>query len=80
MKLGNGLIVNDACCKIEQIEVNKKIATMIVGTFTDNENVIPINEKIYVFTPDMTDNSKNIFAQGYDYLKTHVDFKGANDA
>lgn len=80
VKLENGLFVTDAYCKIEQLEVNKKIATMLVGTFTDNENVIPIHEKIYIFTPDMRDNSKNIYAQGYDYLKTHADFKNATDA
>lgn len=80
VKLDNGLTVSGAYIKIEQVSVNKNCATMLVGTFIDDKNTIPIYEKFYMFDPEMSDDSKNIYAQGYAYLKTHTDFKNAIDA
>ncbi|SFH78531.1 hypothetical protein SAMN02910401_00328 [Megasphaera elsdenii] len=79
LKLDNGLMIPDAYIKIEQIAINKETATALIGAFVDNANKIPVYEKIYIFTPDFSDSSQNIYAQGYNYLKQHQDFKESVD-
>lgn len=80
VNLDNGLIVQSAYIKIEQISLNMQIATLLVGIFANDNANDAVSRKIYCFTPDLSDDAKNIYVQSYDYLKSHSDFKTAVDS
>lgn len=77
--MDNGITVNDAYVKIVSCGTNKGSANIKVAFYVNQNQEKSFYEHIYVFTPDMTDNGVNIWKQGYEYLKNHPDFEGAED-
>lgn len=47
--------------------------------FKENNLAIPLFSKEYNFVPDVTEEAKNIFKQGYEYLFSLPEYKNAID-
>lgn len=78
-KLDNGLIVPDAYIKIISAGTDKTCANVTIGVYVSEEQTEPVYTHAYIFAVDMTDNAKNIWKQGYDYLKSLPKFADAED-
>lgn len=78
-KMENGIEVKNVYAKITIAGTNKESANVRLSYFVDAEQTRPFYEHEYVFQPDMTDEGKNLWKQGYEYLKNHPDFAGAED-
>lgn len=79
IKMQNGLAVKGAYVRIISAGTDKIWANIRVGFFVTKNNEVPFYEHEYVFTPNMTDEGANLWKQGYEYLKNHPDFAGAED-
>jgi hypothetical protein len=78
-KLDNGLIVPDAYIKIISAGTDKTYANVTIGVYVSEEQIEPVDTHAYIFAVDMTDNAKNIWKQGYEYLKSLDKFADAID-
>lgn len=50
-----------------------------VNFVRENPNSVPLFSKNYNFTPDVSDNAKNMFKQSYEYLFSLEEYKDVTD-
>ena len=79
-----GLTINNAYIRIDEQRGTKDICNIRVRNYVskeafDNRSEY-VSEKVYSFTPSVTDNAPNFIKQGYEYLKTLPEFTDAIDA
>lgn len=76
---GKELVFSDAYIEIVSLTGTKNKIRINVNTYDTNskENLIKMEE--YSFTPSIEDGSENFIKQGYEFLKTLEEFKGAID-
>lgn len=80
--LGNGLSITDAYIKIDKVLGTKTSMQLMVSVYTSqsaSEQYQPAQTYFYDFSSDYTDSAKNIFKQGYQYLKTLSNFSSATN-
>jgi hypothetical protein len=77
--MDNGLEVPNAYIKIISVGTDKTYANATIGVYVNEEQEEPVYTHAYVFGVDMTDNAKNVWKQGYDYLKSLPKFADAVD-
>ena len=68
--------ITDAYIVISSVFASKELATITVQFKSDKDIKLT---KQYQFEPNMTDKGTNVIKQGYEYLKTLDEFKGATD-
>lgn len=71
-------LANNMYIKIERIGGTKESQEIIV-VFKKDRDSESLMVKTYTFTPSLEENAGNLFEQGYDYLKSLQEFKGALD-
>lgn len=79
-KMDNGIVVADAYAKIVSAGSSKTSTNIRVAFYVDPKQEVPFYEHEYVFKPNMTNKGKNMWKQGYEYLKTLPEFEEAEDA
>ena len=70
--------ITGAYIVVSSVIVSKPLATITVQ-FKSNDKSSVVLTKQYQFIPDVTDSATNVIKQGYEYLKTLDEFKGATD-
>lgn len=84
ISLPSGINLKDAYFKIYSLSGNKDLVNLNIQIYVSKEKCdnqgIPVAGNSYSFTPDLSLTGKNFLEQGYDYLKSHPDFKNAIDA
>lgn len=77
----NGISLNNAYIKILKLSGNKENIFLEVGVFKDFNYTDDkyVKKSYYNFKPNVADNSDNFIKQGYEFLKTLEEFKGAMD-
>lgn len=66
-------------CVIKNVNIIKDNNSVLLLDFLDNSTKELIDRKEYSFTCLNIDNAENAVKQGYIYLKTLQEFKGAQD-
>ena len=79
-KMDSGIVVKDAYVKIVSAGSSKTSTNIRLAYYVDSKQEVPFYEHEYVFKPDMTTEGKNLWEQGYEYLKTLPEFEEAEDA
>lgn len=78
-----GFVAEDGYIRINSINGDKYNLVIEVYFFYNQayatDNYAPFNSSRYFFTPDIKDDAKNFYKQGYEYLKTLPEFKDAID-
>jgi len=74
--LGKNISLNDAYIKISRVEGTKDNVLLVVNAKTEKDGEL-IWEKGFFFNP--LSKEKNIFASGYEYLKTLPEFESSED-
>lgn len=57
----------------------KDMITIQLNAYDDSQKANLIDQFSFSFTPDTSANAKDIFTQGYDYIKSIAEFSGAVD-
>ena len=73
---GKSITLNNAYIKILRIDGTKENVSLVVAAKTEKDGEL-IWEKGFFFDP--LSKEKNIFAGGYEHLKTLPEFDGAED-
>lgn len=71
---------NEMDCKIKILGVSgskENLCLEVAFYYKDSEFIV--NKDFYLFTPDISNNSRNFIKQGYEYLKTLKEFDNAID-
>ncbi|MED4893002.1 MULTISPECIES: hypothetical protein [Heyndrickxia] len=78
-----GLTIHNAYIRIKYTTVSFDIQTVTLAIYVSKESEsynAPVYECVYSFqNPDLSDNGKNPYKQGYDFIKTKDEFKDAID-
>lgn len=81
--LNNGLSIENAYIRIDTFSGSKSNVKIVVNSYISQESfnsgIGYLEQKIYSFTPDITDTAKIVLKQGYEYLKTLDEYKAASD-
>lgn len=81
--LTNGLVSDFGYVKLITISGTKNELTIEVKIYISKEAadtaLAPINQLFYKFTPDSSDAALNYHKQGYEYLKTLLEYQKALD-
>jgi hypothetical protein len=81
--LNNGLQVQNAYIRIDTVSGYKSNITISVNSYVSQQDFKDgkgyLEQKFYNFIPNVEDDSKNIFKQGYYYLKTLDEYKDSID-
>lgn len=83
IELQNGLIVNDAYVRIDTVAGYKGAITISVNSYVSQQDFLDgkpyLEQRFYTFTPDVSPTAKEMWTQGYEYLKTLDEYAGAVD-
>lgn len=71
-------LIENVYCKIDSINGNKNNVEIRINIYKDETKQVFISSNIYNFEPSL-ENVDNFIKQGYDYLKTLNEYKGAVD-
>lgn len=81
-ELESGLILEEAYCKVEEINANKEKMNFYLSIYLNkearNNNKIPLESKFYSCDHDVYMN-RNTIKQAYMYLKSLEDYNNAID-
>jgi hypothetical protein len=73
------LVVKNAVWRIDNVIGNKTCMSLNVSVYKDETVEQIIGRQSFDFTPSVELTAKNIFAQGYEHLKTLSEFENALD-
>lgn len=65
--------------EIVYLSGTKEMITVQLNAYDNKNKENLIDQFSFSFTPDTSSNAKDIFAQGYSYIKTLPNFSGAID-
>lgn len=81
--LENGILVTDAYFRIDTVSGYKGEITISVNSYVSQESFLEtspyLEQKFYTFVPNVSSDSKEMWTQGYEHLKTLPEFAGAID-
>lgn len=81
--LENGLSVNDAYIRIDTVSGYKDEITISVNSYVNQESFVDgkpyLQHKLYKFKPNVESNAKELWTQGYEFLKSLEEYNGAED-
>jgi hypothetical protein len=75
----NVLIAKDAVWRIDSVVGNKNCISLNVSVYKDETVSCVIDRQSFDFISSVQSDAKNIFAQGYEYLKTLPEFSDSID-
>ena len=81
-KLENGLEIPNAYIKVATVATTKKSATVRIEVFVNREYAEKgesVYEVCYIFSPDFSTGSTNMWEQAYEYIKTLPEYEGAEN-
>lgn len=76
---GQSITFSEAYHQITYISGNKNSIDLQVTIFDTDQKQNIIDRKSYRFVPSILDTATNFYKQGYDYLKTTVEYDNAID-
>lgn len=71
-------VIGNAYCRIDYCGGDKNSIEIRLGVYANETTVTPISSNTYKFTPDL-EHPDNFIKQGYEYLKTLIEYKSAVD-
>lgn len=81
--LKNGLEVDNAYIRIDTISGYKGNLDISVNSYLSKKDFEDgkelLSQKFYKFSPETNSNSKEIWTQGYEFLKTLKEYEGSID-
>jgi len=75
----DALVAKNAVWRIDSVVGNKTCMSLNVSVYKDETVEQVIDRQSFDFTPSVESTAKNIFAQGYEHLKTLPELSGALD-
>lgn len=79
----HGFKVDEAYIRIDTISGNKNEIVSSVNSYTSQQAFLEgspyLEQKFYIFTPDVSPNAPEMWTQGYNYLKTLSEYTNAID-
>ncbi|UAK17547.1 hypothetical protein [Sporolactobacillus terrae] len=76
---GKQLTFNDAYFEIESLQGYKQMITIYVNVYDNDQKQNVIDKLSFQYVPDINDDAKNNFKQGYEFIKTQPGFENAID-
>lgn len=82
-KLQNGLVAPDAYHRIDTVSGHSGSLIISVNCYASREmyeqGAPYLEQDLYTFAPDTSSNAKEVFTQGYEFLKNLPEFAEASD-
>lgn len=82
-QLQNGLIANNAYIRIDTVSGYKGEITISVNSYVSRQAFLDgapyLEQKFYAFVPNTNPDAREMWTQGYEYLKTLDEYKDALD-